>query len=141
MHSRKKGKSHSNRPPHPVKPSWVKMSPKEVEELVVNLARKGVPPSKIGVILRDTYGIPLVKLVTGKKINKILEDAGVPMDIPEDLKNLIKKAKIIKRHLETHRKDFHSKRGFLLTLSKIHRLEKYYKRIGRLPQTWKLDLG
>jgi len=129
----KRGRSSSTRPPHPTAPSWIQYTPEEVEQLVLELHRRGFPPSQIGVILRDQYGIPLVKVVTGKKVVKILEEHGVRIEIPEDLLNLIKKALRIRRHLEEHPKDMGSRRGLQLVESKIHRLVKYYKRAGRLP--------
>jgi len=133
---KEKGRSHSTRPPTLIKPAWVKMSPEEVEELVVSLYRKGYPPSMIGIILRDMYGIPLVKAVTGKKLTRILEERGLKPEIPEDLMNLIRRAVRVRRHLEEHPKDYHSKRGLQLIESKIHRLVKYYKRRGVLPPDW-----
>jgi len=131
-----KGRSGSTRPVEMVKPEWVKMSPEQVEELVVSLYRKGYPPSMIGTILRDQYGIPSVRAVTGKKLTKILEERGLAPQIPEDLANLIKRAIRVRRHLEEHPKDYHSKRGLILIESKIHRLVKYYKRVGKLPPDW-----
>jgi small subunit ribosomal protein S15 len=112
------------------------MKPEEVEELVVSLYRKGYPPSMIGMILRDTYGIPSVRAVTGKKLVRILRERGLAPEIPEDLANLIRRAARVRRHLEEHPKDYHSKRGLQLIESKIHRLVKYYKRIGVLPPDW-----
>ncbi len=137
--SKKKGQSHSTRPARVGAPTWVKYSPAEVEDLVVSLAKKGYPPSTIGVILRDQYGIPLVKMITGKKIVQILREHGLAPEIPEDLYNLIKRAARIRRHLEEHPKDYHSKRGLQLVESKIHRLVKYYKRKGVLPPDWKYE--
>ncbi len=58
------------------KPEWVKMKPAEVEQIVIDLAKKEETPEKIGLILRDTHGVPKVKLV-GKKIGKILEEAKI----------------------------------------------------------------
>ncbi len=134
--SKEKGKSHSTRPARAGPPSWVKYTPEEVENLVVELARKGYPPSMIGIILRDQYGIPLVKQITGKKIVQILKEHGLAPKIPEDLANLIKRAIRVRRHLEEHPKDYHSKRGLQLIESKIRRLVKYYKREGVLPPDW-----
>ncbi|MEM1837369.1 MAG: 30S ribosomal protein S15 [Pyrobaculum sp.] len=130
----KKGRSRSTRPAHPTVPTWINYTPDEVEQLVVELARRGFQPSQIGLILRDQYGIPLVKSVTGKKITKILEEKGIKQDLPEDLLNLIKRALRIRKHLEEHPKDMSSRRGLQLVESKIHRLVKYYKRVGNLPQ-------
>ncbi|MCD6369302.1 MAG: 30S ribosomal protein S15 [Thermoproteales archaeon] len=134
--SKEKGKSHSTRPLRMAAPSWIKYTPEDVENLVVELGRKGYTPSMIGIILRDQYGIPLVKLVTGKKITQILRERGIVSPLPEDLSNLIRRAIRIRRHLEEHPKDYHSKRGLQLVESKIRRLMKYYKRTGVLPPDW-----
>ncbi len=136
---RDKGQSHSTRPARAGPPKWLKldMSPNDVELLVVELAKKGYTPSMIGIILRDQYGIPLVKQVTGKKLAKILEKHGANLPIPEDLLFLMKKAVNLRRHLEEHPKDYHAKKGLMDLESKIHRLVKYYKRIGKLPPDWK----
>ncbi|MHA1721623.1 MAG: 30S ribosomal protein S15 [Candidatus Baldrarchaeia archaeon] len=139
MHARKKGKSSSTRPPRRTSPEWVKYSPQEVEDLVVKLAREGNPPSIIGIILRDQYGIPLVKQIVGKSITKILEENNLSLPLPEDLLNLIRRAVNLRKHLEEHPKDLHSKRGLQLIESKIHRLAKYYKRVKKLPPDWKYD--
>ena len=115
------------------------MTPEEVENIVVELYRRGFTPSMIGLILRDQYGIPSVKAVTGYSITEILERHGIKMDIPEDLMFLIRKALKIRRHLEEHPKDMSAKRGLILTEAKIMRLIKYYKRVGKLPQDFKYD--
>ena len=39
-------------------------------------AKKGMTPSQIGVILRDSMGIPQVFSITGNKILRILKVAG-----------------------------------------------------------------
>ncbi len=136
---RDKGKSHSTRPARAGPPRWLKldMSPNDIELLVVELFKKGYTPSMIGIILRDQYGIPLVKQVTGKKLVRILEKHGAKLPVPEDLLYLMKKAVNLRRHLEEHPKDYHAKKGLLDLESKIRRLVKYYKRIGRLPPDWK----
>jgi len=117
----------------------VKYSKEDVEKLVVKLAKEGYLPSMIGLILRDSYGIPSVKEITGKSITQILEENGIKLEIPEDLLNLLKRAVKLHSHLKIHRKDKHSERGLILIESKIHRLVKYYKRVGKLPKEWKYD--
>jgi len=135
---RDKGQSHSTRPPRAGPPHWLKleMSPEDIELLVVELAKKGYTPSMIGIILRDQFGIPLVKQVTGKKLTEILEKHGVNLPVPEDLLQLMKKAVNLRRHLEEHPKDYAAKKGLIEIESKIHRLVKYYKRVGKLPPDW-----
>ncbi len=137
MHARRKGKSGSKKPPTKVPPSWVSAKPADVEALVVKLAKEGHSPSMIGLILRDQYGIPDVRAITGKKLTQILREHGLAPSIPEDLRNLILKAIRIRRHLETHRKDMHNKVALLRVESKIRRLVKYYKREGVLPPDWR----
>ncbi len=139
LHTRGKGKSGSKKPPVKMVPPWVDKSPKEVEELVVKLAKEGYPPSQIGLILRDQYGIPDVRVITGKKLVQILKEHGLAPDIPEDLGNLIKKAVRIREHLKNNKKDMHNKVALLRVESKIKRLVKYYKREGVLPPDWKYD--
>ena len=139
MHSRKRGKSASTRPPRAKAPEWFTRSPEEVEDLIVKLAREGVTQSMIGVILRDQYGVPLVKLVTGMTITQILVERDLKPKLPEDLTNMIKRAVNLRRHLEDNKKDLHSKRGLHLTESKIYRLSKYYRNTKVLPKDWKYD--
>ena len=139
LHSRKKGKSGSTRPSRLEKPVWVERSAEEVEDLVIKLARKGLSKSMIGIVLRDSYGIPLVKVVTGKKVNQILEENEISASLPEDLTNLVKKALKIREHLETNHKDLQGKKGLQRTESKIYRLIKYYKKNKVLAPDFKYD--
>lgn len=139
LHSRKKGKSGSQRPSRLEKPVWVERSAEEVEDLVVKLARKGFSKSMIGVILRDSYGVPLAKVVSGKKIKEILEENEIKETLPEDLTNLVKKALVLRKHLENNHKDLQGKKGLQRTESKIYRLISYYKKSKKLPQEFKYD--
>lgn len=139
MHSRKKGTSGSKKPLKPSKPTWLRYKPKEIELLVVKLAKEGRTASQIGLVLRDTYGVPDVKLLTEKSITEILADKKLLPELPEDLVALMRKDIAIRKHLEENRKDEAAKRGLLLTESKIRRLVKYYKRVGRMPVEWKYD--
>lgn len=49
----------------------------QVEENICKFAKKGLTPSQIGVILRDSHGIAQVKSVTGSKILRILKAHGI----------------------------------------------------------------
>jgi small subunit ribosomal protein S15 len=91
------------------------------------------------MILRDIYGIPSIRDLLKKKLNKFLLENKIASEIPEDLTNLIKNEIRIKKHLERNKNDMHAKRGLLLTNSKINRLIKYYKKINKLPLNWKYD--
>jgi len=122
-----------------VKPEWIEYSNEEIEELILKLRKEGNSTSMIGIVLRDQYGIPDVKLVTGKKITRILEDHGQELKYPEDLMNLLKRAVNIRDHLDENPKDLHTRRGLRIIESKIRRLVKYYVREGVLPEGWRYD--
>lgn len=139
MHSRKKGRAGPTRPLRPTKPTWLRYKPKEIEMLVVKLAKEGRPASQIGVVLRDTYGVPSVKLNTGKTISEILAEKKLLPELPEDLVALMRKSIAVRKHLEENKHDMTALRGVQLTDSKIKRLIKYYKKIGRMAPDWKYD--
>lgn len=136
MHARKKGKSGSTRPSVKVKPEWIQYSKEETSELVIKLFKEGKTISEIGGILRDQYGIPSVKTVTGKSISKILNAEKLLPKWPEDLMNLFKKAVKLKRHLATNKADKINARQLQLAESKIKRLVSYYKSTKRIPADW-----
>jgi small subunit ribosomal protein S15 len=136
MYSRKKGRSGSRRPAKK-DVSWVKHKPKELEDIIGNLAKKGLSASRIGTVLRDQHGIPGARQVTKEKITRIMEKKGVRPELPETLLSLMKRAVSLRNHLEKNRKDYISQRGLELTESKIRRLVKYYKREKILPLEWR----
>ena len=105
MYSRKKGKSGSKRPVSKRIPQWCTYTPEEVEDLIIKLAKKDITPSKIGVIIRDQYGIPLVKPILGKKITEVLSSTEHKLSVPEDLTSLLKKAE---KHYSLFTKEFWS---------------------------------
>jgi len=117
-------------------PTWLEYTPEEIELIIEELAKKGYKPSMIGVILRDQFGIPLVRPILGKRITQVLEEKGLAPKIPEDLLNLLRKAVNLRRHLEEHPKDYHAKKGLIDLESKIRRLVRYYRRVGKLPKDW-----
>ncbi|KAJ1919566.1 ribosomal 40S subunit protein S13 [Mycoemilia scoparia] len=137
MHTPGKGISSSALPYRRTPPSWVKTTPDEVCTQICKLAKKGITPSQIGVILRDSQGIPQVRFVTGNKVVRILRANGLAPEIPEDLYHLIKKAVSVRKHLERNRKDCDAKYRLILIESRIHRLARYYKTAGQLPPNWK----
>lgn len=137
MHARRKGKSGSTYPIREKHPDWSALNTREAESRVIELAKQGKTTSEIGLILRDQYAVPDVKLATGKKISKILEANNIKPEIPEDMRNLIGTAINLRKHLETNKKDLHNKRSLHLTESKIRRLTKYYHTEDRLPKGWK----
>jgi small subunit ribosomal protein S13e len=132
---------------------------------VTKLAKKGLTPSQIGVVLRDSHGVAQVKSITGQKILRLLKKTGVfstylPLalpsacalhlvyavsiaglapSLPEDLYHLIKKAVAVRKHLERNRNDKDSKFRLILIESRIHRISRYYKTARQLPPNWKYE--
>lgn len=139
MYARKKGKAGSTKPLQPKKPFWLNKKPKEIELIIAKLAKEGNTASKIGIILRDSYGVPDAKVMLGKSITEVLRSKKLEKDIPEDLMALIKKTIKIRAHKEDNKQDMVSKRGLQLTDAKIRRLVKYYKGTGKLAEDWKFD--
>ncbi|KAJ2456028.1 ribosomal 40S subunit protein S13 [Coemansia sp. RSA 2336] len=137
MYTPGKGISKSAIPYRRTPASWVKATPEDVCEHICKLARKGIPPSQIGIMLRDAHGIPLVSSITGTKIVRILRANGLAPELPEDMYFLIKKTVCMRRHLERYRKDKDAKYRLSLTEARINRLARYYKTSGQLPPTWK----
>ncbi|GBE61219.1 40S ribosomal protein [Babesia ovata] len=117
--------------------SWVKTKPLQLEQQIVKLAKKGMTPSQIGVVLRDSNAVPMVKAITNNKILRILRGHGWAPDIPEDLYFLVKKAVVMRKHMEHNLNDKDSKFRLILLESKIHRLARYCKKKRRLPANWK----
>jgi len=140
MHARRKGKSGSTRTIRKKHPEWSSLNPREIESRIIELAKGGKSTSEIGMILRDQYAVPDVKIATGKNVSQILEHNNIKSEIPEDLRNLIRTALSLKKHLDTNVKDLKNKRNLELTESKIRRLTKYYHSEGRLPRGWKYSL-
>lgn len=103
----------------------------------MKLAKEGRSASKIGEILRDQHGIPLVKPIVGKRISQILKEENMAPTLPEDLGNLIRQAARMRRHLEKSGLDAYNRRSLQMIESKIHRLSKYYRRTGVLPTDYK----
>lgn len=136
MHARRRGASGSKRPLVSASPKWVPLSGSEIEEQVVQLASQGLTMAKIGLVLRDQYAVPNVRLATGKSVGEILAARGPKSELPEDLSQLVKRAASLRTHLKANVKDLHNARGLHLIEAKIRRLTKYYQRNGILPTTW-----
>ncbi len=136
MYARRRGTSSSVRPYRKEAPEWSNTDVEEIEKIIVNLRKDGMSSSQIGLVLRDRYGVPDVKLATGKRVNEILCEKGLESEIPEDLRNLMQKALDIRKHLAGNKKDLHNTRQLQITESKVRRLVRYYVRSGRMPEGW-----
>lgn len=135
MHSRRSGSSGSSKPANP-NTEWVIYDDDEVQDLVHRLAEEGREPSDIGRILRDQYGIPSVREITGQSVAEMLES---DEEFPEDLRNLMRKAVNLKEHVEDNQNDLSAQRQLSLTESKIRRLVDYY-RGDEIPEDWTYNI-
>jgi small subunit ribosomal protein S15 len=135
MHARRRGKAGSKRPPS-TKASWLQLGKAEVEERVVKMHAEGLSAALIGLRLRDQYGVPSVRSVTGRALQQILDSKGAVGEMPDDLTALLKTSVRLQVHLRVNPKDLHNRRGLHLAQAKIRRLADYYKREGRLPADW-----
>ncbi len=136
LHAKRKGRSGSTRPFLNTNPERVTMEKSEIEETVVRLHQEGLSTAAIGVRLRDAFGVPSVRLATGKSMTQILREKNIRFATPEDLASLIKRAASLQPHFQEHTKDLSNKRGLQLIEAKIRRLAKYYKEEGVLPADW-----
>jgi len=140
MHTRRRGKSGSTRPFRTEAPEWVAMPAKEIIDAIVKMAKGGSTAAKIGMTLRDQYGIPNVRMAIGKSILQVLKENDAMPKIPEDLGSLMKKAVNLASHLQKNLKDLHNKKNLALLEAKIRRLVKYYQRTGKLDKGWSYSL-
>jgi len=139
MHSEGKGIAQSALPYRRSVPAWFREKPQSVIDQITKLAKKGMMPSQIGVMLRDWHGVAQVRWVTGSKILRILKARKLAPALPEDLYHMIKKAVIMRKHLERNRKDKDAKFRLILVESRIHRLARYYKTKRVLAPNWKYE--
>jgi small subunit ribosomal protein S15 len=134
MHARRRGKSCSVRPYRKQAPAWSVTDTQAIEKVILQLRKEGASSAKIGLVLRDSYGVPDVKLATGKRVGQILRENKAATEIPEDLRDLMMKALGLRKHLSENKKDLHNKRQLQLCESKVRRLVKYYTGSKKLPK-------
>ena len=103
------------------KPTWLKYSKLEVEAIILKLAGKGLTAEKIGLTLRDQYGIPNVKLYD-LKIKEVLGDKfAEPTTI--HLENKLQK---IINHFKKNKQDKKTGRALMITKAKLKKRTDYH---------------
>lgn len=120
------------------KANWVPFDSEEIEKLIAKLAKEGNSSARIGLILRDQYGIPDVSQF-GLKISSVVQKEQ-PREVPEDMFDLLEQAVSLHAHLEKNRKDFKARHNFDKIESKVRRLTKYYKKAKKLPADWEYTI-
>lgn len=103
------------------KPSWIKIKPEEMEKIVLDLVKQGETPAKIGLILRDKYGIPKAKLL-GKGINEIIAEKKVQYKTKKDI--IQERIEKLKKHIEKNKYDHGAKRSLTKKLWVVHNYDK-----------------
>lgn len=76
IHSNGKGVSGRALPWKRTAPSWTRTTADETVQQICSLSKKGLTPSQIGVILRDSHGVGQTRAVTGNKVLRILKANG-----------------------------------------------------------------
>jgi len=107
------------------KPIWLKYNEKDIEAVILKLGKQEMTSEKIGLVLRDSYGIPSSRIL-GKKIGKILKDNNLYKNA--DLENLKSKLEKIKKHLEKNKQDQRAKRALTIISARIRKVEQYKER-------------
>ncbi len=106
------------------KPVWLKYTEKEVKDIILSIAKKeqGITAEKIGLILRDTYGIPKVKIYN-LKIGQVLKEVGLYKS--PDLMNLETKTKKLETHIIKNKQDKRTGRAYTITRAKLKKTREY----------------
>jgi small subunit ribosomal protein S15 len=105
------------------KPVWLKYTAEEVKGIIQKLANKGMTAEKIGLTLRDQYGIPKTKLY-GFKIKEIMADKYEDPNV----KNLKLGIDKIDAHYKKNHGDQKAKLSLNITKAQLKKREEYLAR-------------
>lgn len=106
------------------KPIWLKYTKEEIKAIILKLSNKELTAEKIGLILKDQYGIPNVKLYN----LKIKEIMGDKFSEPSII-NLEKRMKRIIKHFSSNKQDKKAGRSLIIVKSKLKKKKDYQKSI------------
>ena len=107
------------------KPVWLKYTEDEVKEIILKLAEKGLTSEKIGLTLRDQYGIPKTKIYN-IKISRVLKE-NKKFEEPS-LLNLQKKTENIIEHYKKNKQDKKAERALIITKAKLKKIKDYLEK-------------
>jgi len=107
------------------KPVWLKYTEEEVKAIIQKLAGQGLTSEKIGLSLRDQYGIPNVKIY-GIKIKEVLEEKQQYKEPTTE--NLQTKLQKIINHFKKNKQDKNAGRSLIITKAKLKKREDYAKK-------------
>jgi small subunit ribosomal protein S15 len=105
------------------KPTWLKYTKSEVEAIILKLANKNLTAEKIGLTLRDQYGIPSVKLynITIKDIMKDRFKEPTILNLETKLQNII-------NHFKKNNQDKKTGRALIITKAKLKKRTIQYRK-------------
>jgi small subunit ribosomal protein S15 len=104
------------------KPVWLKYTKEELNAIILKLAGKNITSEKIGLILRDQYGIPKSSIY-GIKISEVLKEKDKFND--PDITNLEKKLEKIINHYKKNKQDKNAERSLIITKAKVKKRKEY----------------
>jgi len=110
------------------KPVWLKYTEEEVKAIILKLADKGLTAEKIGLTLRDQYGIPKVRIYN-LKISKVLKEKE-KFEEPTNL-NLKNKLEKIINHCKKNKQDKKTEFSLIKTKAKLKKRDDYSKKKGK----------
>lgn len=104
------------------KPVWLKYSEDEVRAIITKMANKGMTSEKIGLALRDQYGIPKAKIFN-IKIGKVLMENNKQED--PNIINLTNKLNKLMQHYDKNKQDKKAHRSLTITKAKLKKRHEY----------------
>ena len=107
------------------KPVWLKYTDKEVKAIILKLAEKGLTTEKIGLTLRDQYGIPKTKIY-GIKIGEVLREKGKFQE--PTLINLEKRKEKVENHYKKNKQDKKAERSLTIIKARLKKTNEYLNR-------------
>ena len=96
----------------------------EVREIILKLADKGLTSEKIGLVLRDQYGIPKTKIYN-IKIGQVMKEKN--KFVEPALLNLQKRAERIEEHYKKNKQDKKAGRSLIVVKAKLKKVKDYLK--------------
>jgi small subunit ribosomal protein S15 len=104
------------------KPVWLKYTEDEVKSIIIKLAEKGLTSEKIGLVLRDQYGVPKAKIYN-IKIGTVLKEKDKYQE--PNILNLTKKLEKLMAHNKKHSGDKKTERSMIITKAKLKSRQDY----------------
>ena len=106
------------------KPIWLKYTDQEVKEIILKIVEKQpeLTSEKIGLILRDNYGIPKTKIY-GFSISKVLKEANKYKN--PDLSNMQTKVAKLEKNVAKNKQDKRTGRALIINKARLKKIEDY----------------